>query len=99
MFFFLSILSIVLYLQAPSLQGSVHQFQALPNGAKSPSAAARGDDERSGPGPDHSPPPCVCAPLCQCCCTPSCVPAHAGRCPPIYLQNQNSAIVPIPCSG
>lgn len=83
----LSVVSFVL--QAPSLSGFVHQFPAVPHWAEGPGAAARGDDERSSPGPDHSAPPCVCAPLCQCCCTTFCVPAHTGRCPPIRLHNHH----------
>lgn len=86
----LSLVSFMLCLQAPSLPGFVHQFSAVPHRAEGPGAAARGDDERSGPGPGHLTPPCVCAPLCQRCCTPCRVPAQTGRCPPTRLHNLHS---------
>lgn len=86
----------MLWLQTASLPGSVHQFPAVPRGAENACAVARGDDERSGPGPGHSAPPCVCAPLCQRRCTLFCVPARAGKCHPILVYNNQQSTA---CAG
>lgn len=77
-------------LQASSLPGRVHWFQAMLYWASGTGAVARGDDEGPGPGPGHSAPPHLCATLCQCGCASPTVLPRAGE---FYTYNHTHCII------